>query len=69
MEEHNHIPRSVRRGDYLVIGAELLHNLMMAIENFTGSLLEIAIYKAERETKVAHAQDALSKDLEKLQEE
>lgn len=65
----NHIPRSVRRGDYWVICVELLHNLIMAVENFTESLLEVAIYSAERETKISHAQDALSKDLEKLQEE
>ena len=64
-----YIPRSVRRADYLLIIVELIHNVMAAIHSFTESLLELAIYTAERETKVARAEDELSQSLEKLQEE
>ena len=64
-----YIPRSVRRADYLFIIVELIHNVMAAIHSFTESLLELAIYTAERETKVARAEDELSQSLEKLQEE
>lgn len=66
---NNHIHRPVRRGDFILLGVELVHNMMMAVENFTGSLLELAIYNAERETQIANAQDAFSQELEKLQEE
>ena len=69
MEENNFVPRSVRREDYNVVFAGLLANIMHSISMFADELLEVAVYKANRETKIARAEDALSQELEKLQEE
>jgi hypothetical protein len=69
VEENNFVPRSVRREDYNVVFTGLLANIMHSISLFADELLEVAVYKANRETKIARAEDALSQELEKLQEE
>ena len=69
MDDKDYVPRSVRRTDYVVIGAELVFNVLQALTCAAESLMEVAIYKANRETKISRAEDALSQDLEKLQEE
>ena len=69
MDEKDYVPRSVRQSDYLVIGTELVFNIFQALTCAAESLMEVAIYKANRETKISRAEDALSQDLEKLQEE
>lgn len=69
MDEKDYVPRSVRRADYAVIGTELIFNIFQALTCAAESIMEVAIYQANRETKISRAEDALSKDLEKLQEE
>lgn len=69
MDQDNFVPRSVRREDYQVVVAGLFANIMHSLSMFADEILEVAVYKANRETKVAKAEDALSQELEKLQEE
>lgn len=69
MDDRDYVPRSVRRTDYIVIGTELVFNVLQALTCAAESLMEVAIYQASRETKISRAEDALSQDLEKLQEE
>lgn len=69
MDEQNYVPRSVRREDYNVVFAGLFANIVHSLSMFADEILEVAIYKANRETKIARAEDALSQELEKLQEE
>lgn len=69
MDDKDYVPRSVRQSDYLVIVTELVFNIFQALTCAAESLMEVAIYKANRETKISRAEDALSQDLEKLQEE
>ena len=69
MEKENFVPRSVRREDYNVVFAGLFANIVHSLSMFADEILEVAVYKANRETKIARAEDALSQELEKLQEE
>ena len=69
MDHDELVPRSVRRSDYAVVFTGLLNNMARSFATFTDELLEVAIYKANRETKIAKAEDAFSQELEKLQEE
>jgi len=69
VEKENFVPRSVRREDYNVVFAGLFANIVHSFSMFADEILEVAVYKANRETKVALAEDALSQELEKLQEE
>jgi hypothetical protein len=63
------IPRPVRRSDFTVIFAGLIHNLASSFHTFTEEILEISIYHANQKTKTMQAWEDMSQDLEKIQEE
>ena len=63
------IPRPVRRSDFTVIFAGLVHNLASSFHTFTEEILEISIYHANQKTKTMQAWEDMSQDLEKIQEE
>ena len=63
------IPRPVRRYDFTVIFAGLVHNLASSFHTFTEEILEISIYHANQKTKTMKAWEDMSQDLEKIQEE
>jgi hypothetical protein len=63
------IPRPVRRSDFTVIFAGLVHNLASSFHTFTEEILEISIYHANQKTKTMKAWEDMSQDLEKIQEE
>jgi hypothetical protein len=63
------IPRPVRRSDFTVIFAGLIHNLASSFHTFTEEILEISIYHANQKTKTMKAWEDMSQDLEKIQEE
>ena len=49
------IPRPVRRSDFTVIFAGLVHNLASSFHTFTEEILEISIYHANQKTKTMKA--------------
>jgi hypothetical protein len=63
------IPRPVRRSDFTVIFAGLVHNIASSFHTFTEEILEISIYHANQKTKTMKAWEDMSQDLEKIQEE
>ena len=67
--EEEFIPRPVRRSDFTVIFAGLVHNLASSFHTFTEEILEISIYHANQKTKTMQAWEDMSQDLEKIQEE
>ena len=69
MEKENEVPRSATFADFLVVGAGLLHNITRAFEAFTDELMELAIYNANRTTKIQRAWEEFSNDLETIQED
>lgn len=69
MDDNELVPRSIRLSDFFVVFSGFLHNIAASVSTFTEELMEISIYHANRETKVAKATAAFSQELEKLQEE
>lgn len=63
------VPRPVRRSDFVVIFAGLVHNLASSFHTFTEEMLEISIYHANQKTKTMQAWENMAQDLEQLQEE
>lgn len=67
--ENNKVRRPVRRSDFLAIFAEFVFNLSQATTAFFESLYELSIYNSNRATEEARAWQAMSQDLENLEEE
>ena len=67
--EEDNVPRSVRLADVLVVFSALFHNIISSFQAFTEELLELAVYNANRETKVSKAWEQFTADLEKMEEE
>lgn len=67
--EEDFIPRPVRRSDFGVIFAGLLHNLASTFHSFTEEILEISVYHANQKSKTMQAWENMAQDLETIQEE
>lgn len=67
--DNNKVPRPVRSTDLVVVLAELAYNLSQVVETFFESLLELSIYRANRETEVNKAWEDFTQDLETIQED
>lgn len=69
MENNNDVPRPVHFADFLVTVAGFAHNIASSVSTFTEEIMEIAIYNANRNSKVNKAWEQFTNDLEKIQEE
>ncbi len=69
MDNNNDVPRPIHFADFLVTLAGLLHNILSSLQTFTEELMEIAIYNANRNSKVNKVWEQFTNDLEKIQEE
>ena len=69
MDNNNDVPRPIHFADFLVTLAGLLHNILSSLQTFTEELMEIAIYNANRNSKVNKMWEQFTNDLEKIQEE
>lgn len=67
--EDDNVPRSVRLADIIVIFSGFIYNLVRSLETFAEEMFELAIYNANRETKVSRAWEQFTQDLEKMEEE
>jgi hypothetical protein len=63
------VPRPIHFADFIVVFAGLAHNIFSSLQTFTEELMEIAIYNANRNSKVSRAWEQFTNDLEKIQEE
>ena len=66
--EEDDVPRSVRLADLLVVIASLFHNIISSIHAFTEDLIDLAVYNANRETKISRAWEQFTADLEKMED-
>jgi hypothetical protein len=64
----NNVRRPVRFADFLVVGAELVYNMMQVVTAATEDLLELSIYNANRETELNKVWEDFATDLETIQE-
>ena len=69
MDSKNDVPRPIHFADFIVVLTGLMHNLVSSVQTFTEELMEIAIYNANRNSKVNKAWEQFANDLEKIQEE
>ena len=69
MDNNNDVPRPVHFADFLVTIAGFAYNLASAVSTLTEEIMEIAIYNANRNSKVNKAWEQFTNDLEKIQEE
>jgi hypothetical protein len=69
VENNNEIPRSVHFADFLVVLSGLLHNIISALHAFTEEVMELAVYNANRTSKVNKAWEQFTNDLETIQED
>lgn len=69
MDNNNDVPRPIHFADFLVTLAGLLHNIFSSLQTFTEELMEIAIYNANRHSKVNKVWEQFANDLETIQEE
>jgi hypothetical protein len=67
-EDKDSVPRSISLSDFIVIFTGLFLNLIRSVEMFFSELLEIAVYNANRKTKVSRAWEQFTADLEKMED-
>ena len=67
-EDKDSVPRSISLSDFLVVFTGLFLNLVRSVEMFFSELLEIAVYNANRKTKVSRAWEQFTADLEKMED-
>lgn len=68
IHEDNDVPRSIRLADLLVVLSGFVHNIAESFRVFTEELLELAVYNANRETKISRAWEQFTSDLEKMED-
>lgn len=69
MDNNNDVPRPIHFADFLVTLAGLLHNIFSSLQTFTEELMEIAIYNANRNSKLNKVWEQFANDLETIEEE
>lgn len=67
-QEEDSVPRSITLSDVFVIFSGLLLNIVRALEMFASEVLDLAVYNANRKTKVSKAWEQFTSDLEKMED-
>ena len=67
-EDKDYVPRSVTFADFLVVIPGFAVNIVRAIEMLTSELLDLAVYNANRKTKVSRVWEHFTSDLEKMED-
>ena len=67
-EDKDYVPRSVTFADFLVVISGFAVNIVRAIEMLTSELLDLAVYNANRKTKVSRVWEQFTSDLEKMED-
>ena len=67
-EDKDYVPRSVTFADFFVVLSGLFVNIMRAIEMLASEILDLAVYNANRKTKVSRVWEQFTSDLEKMED-
>lgn len=67
-EEQDSVPRSVTLADFLVVLSGFFVNITRAIEMLASEILDLAVYNANRKTKVSRVWEQFTSDLEKMED-
>jgi len=66
--EEDYVPRSVTLADFLVVLSGFFVNITRAIEMLASEILDLAVYNANRKTKVSRVWEQFTSDLEKMED-
>ena len=67
-EDKDYVPRSVTLADFLVVVSGFFVNIVRAVEMLASELLDLAVYNANRTTKVSRVWEQFTSDLEKMED-
>jgi hypothetical protein len=67
-EEQDYVPRSITLADFLVVISGFAVNVLRAFEMLASELLDLAVYNANRKTKVSKVWEQFTSDLEKMED-
>jgi hypothetical protein len=67
-EDKDYVPRSITLADFLVVVSGFAVNVLRAFEMLASELLDLAVYNANRKTKVSRVWEQFTSDLEKMED-
>ena len=67
-EDKDYVPRSITLADFIVVVSGFAVNIVRAFEMLASEILDLAVYKANRKTKVSRAWEQFTSDLEKMED-
>ncbi len=67
-DERDYVPRSITLSDFLVVVSGFAVNIIRAFEMLASEILDLAVYNANRKTKVSRVWEQFTSDLEKMED-
>jgi hypothetical protein len=67
-DERDYVPRSITLSDFLVVISGFAVNIIRAVEMLASEILDLAVYNANRKTKVSRVWEQFTQDLEKMED-
>ena len=67
-DDKDYVPRSVTFADFLVVISGFAVNIIRALEMLASEILDLAVYNANRKTKVSRVWEQFTSDLEKMED-
>ena len=67
-DDKDYVPRSITLSDFLVIISGFAVNIIRAFEMLASEILDLAVYNANRKTKVSRVWEQFTSDLEKMED-
>ncbi len=67
-DDKDYVPRSITLSDFLVVVSGFAVNIIRAFEMLASEILDLAVYNANRKTKVSKVWEQFTSDLEKMED-
>ena len=67
-DDKDYVPRSITLSDFLVVISGFAVNIIRAFEMLASEILDLAVYNANRRTKVSRVWEQFTSDLEKMED-
>jgi len=67
-DDKDYVPRSITLADFLVVISSFAVNILRAVEALASEILDLAVYNANRKTKVSKVWEQFTSDLEKMED-
>jgi hypothetical protein len=67
-DDKDYVPRSITFADFLVVLSGFVLNIIRAIDMLASEILDLAVYNANRKTKVSRVWEQFTSDLEKMED-